>query len=141
MVAWKAQEAEALAAMSWTAVPPIREGNVGRFVAAYRHYCWPVDSLTDLKLAPFHLLATEGRVHADKDHAWHMETLAGGLPGRPGTAAGDRLHGRGRDRPGEPGGEGAEWWTELTGRGGEGMVVKPSDFHSPRAVGASPSPP
>ncbi len=24
--------------------------------------------------------------------------------------------------------EGAGWWTELTGRGGEGMVVKPLDF-------------
>ena len=31
-----------------------------RFVAAYRRYCWPVHSLDDLKLAPFHLLATEG---------------------------------------------------------------------------------
>jgi protein phosphatase len=37
-----------------------REGDIGRFVAAYRQYCWPVDSLADLKLAPFHLLATEG---------------------------------------------------------------------------------
>ena len=24
--------------------------------------------------------------------------------------------------------EGIDWWTELTGRGGEGMVVKPLDF-------------
>ena len=30
----------------------------------------------DLKLAPFHLLATEGAVHSDKDHEWHMRTLA-----------------------------------------------------------------
>ncbi len=58
----------------------------------------------DLKLAPFHLLATEGRVHTDKDHVWHMETLADGLPGRPGAAAGDAVPGRGRDRPGERGG-------------------------------------
>ena len=43
---------------------------------AYRRYCWRVDSLLDLKLAPFHLLATEGCVHTDKDHRWHMETLA-----------------------------------------------------------------
>ena len=58
-----------------------REGDVSRFVAAYQHYCWPVQ----FKLAPFHLLATEGHVHADRDHAWHMETLAEGKPrqGRP----------------------------------------------------------
>ena len=37
-----------------------------RFVAAYRRYCWPVQSLDDLKLAPFHLLATEGKVHIDQ---------------------------------------------------------------------------
>ena len=53
-----------------------KEADIGKFVAAYRHYCWPVESLSDLKLAPFHLLATEGHVHIDKDHRWHMETLA-----------------------------------------------------------------
>jgi len=37
--------------------------NIQRFVTAYRQYCWPVESLDDLKLAPFHLLASEGRVH------------------------------------------------------------------------------
>jgi protein phosphatase len=39
-----------------------------KYRAAYRHYCWPVQSLADVKLAPFHLMASEGRVHADKDH-------------------------------------------------------------------------
>src|SRR4051794_32487782 len=38
--------------------------------------CWTVESLSDLKLAPFQLLATEGHVHTDKDHRWHMERLA-----------------------------------------------------------------
>ena len=60
-------------------VPATREARADGFVAAYRHYCWPVESLADLKLAPFHLLATEGGVHADRDHVWHMETLADGL--------------------------------------------------------------
>ena len=83
---------------------------------------------TDLKLAPFHLLATEGHVHTDKNHVWHMETLAEVCRARPGTAAGDPVQGRGRDRPGQRGGRGSRWWTELTGRGGEGMVVKPLDF-------------
>jgi len=42
---------------------------------AYRRYCWPVNSVDDLKLAPFHILATEGAVHTDKDHRWHMTAL------------------------------------------------------------------
>src|ERR1700737_651920 len=53
-----------------------QEEHVSKFVAAYRQYCWSVASLTDLKLAPFHLLASEGRVHTDKNHPWHMDTLA-----------------------------------------------------------------
>ena len=40
---------------------------------AYRRYCWPVASVDDLRLAPFHLLASEGAVHIDKNHVWHME--------------------------------------------------------------------
>lgn len=47
-----------------------------RYVDAYRRYCWPVKSLDDLRLAPFHLLASEDHVHVDKDYAWHMETLS-----------------------------------------------------------------
>ena len=50
-----------------------KEDHVTRFIAAYRHYCWPVASLADLKLAPFHLLASEGRVHADQPH--HRQPL------------------------------------------------------------------
>ena len=53
-----------------------RETMAGQFVAAYRRYCWPVQGLADLKLAPFHLLASEGAVHTNKDHGWHMTILA-----------------------------------------------------------------
>ncbi|HVZ18990.1 MAG TPA: polynucleotide kinase-phosphatase, partial [Terriglobales bacterium] len=40
-----------------------RQQMVSDYVAAYRRYCWPVESVNDLKLAPFHLLATEGKAH------------------------------------------------------------------------------
>ncbi len=46
------------------------------YVREYRQYCWPVNSIDDFKLAPFHLLASEGAVHVDKPHTWHTETLA-----------------------------------------------------------------
>jgi len=104
-----------------------RETMISDYVAAYRRYCWPVESVNDLKLAPFHLLATEGKVHTDKNHVWHMEQLAKvcradeqmllatpyKLVDLTDTASQQA---------------GVEWWTELTGRGGEGMVVKPFDF-------------
>ena len=46
-----------------------------KYREAYRRYCWPVTTLADYRLAPFHLLASEGAVHIDKTNRWHMETL------------------------------------------------------------------
>jgi len=104
-----------------------REQDVDRFVDAYRRYCWPVNALNDLKLAPFHLLATEGRVHIDKDHRWHMETLAEVC--RADTELLRATPYRLVDVT-DPASQaaGVAWWEELTGRGGEGMVVKPLAF-------------
>ncbi|MDB5306066.1 MAG: polynucleotide kinasephosphatase [Gemmataceae bacterium] len=104
-----------------------REEHVGQFVAAYRQYCWPVNSLTDLKLAPFHLLASEGRVHTDKSHTWHMDTLASASRADPDLLLATAYKLVDVTDPASVS-EGVAWWTELTGRGGEGMVVKPLDF-------------
>ena len=46
-----------------------------KYREAYRRYCWPVTSLADYRLAPFHLLASEGHGPFDKTNRWHMETL------------------------------------------------------------------
>jgi protein phosphatase len=101
---------------------------VERYAAAYRRYCWPVGSVADLKLAPFHLLASEGAVHVDKDHGWQMATLARLAPddaSPPLTRTGWR-----EVDLADPASEAAAvgWWTELTEAGGEGMVVKPLGF-------------
>jgi protein phosphatase len=100
---------------------------VNLYVDSYRRYCWQVQSVSDLKLAPFHLLATEGQVHVQRDHVWHMEKLAEVCKASDGlllatpykqvdvtdTASVD---------------DATRWWEELTGHGGEGMVLKPFDF-------------
>jgi protein phosphatase len=100
-----------------------------RYVDSYRHYCWPVRSVSDLKLAPFHLLATEGQVQVQvqRDHVWHMEKLAeicgasdGLLLATPYKVV-DVTDTKSVE-------EATLWWEEPTGRGGEGMVVKPLDF-------------
>lgn len=98
-----------------------------QYVQAYQQYCWTVNSLADLKLAPFHLLATAGKVHIDKDHQWHMDTLANICRAEPGLllATPYRLVDV-TDAASQQ--EGIRWWEELTGSGGEGMVVKPLDF-------------
>ena len=115
-----------------------REQNVDRFVAAYRHYCWPVESLTDLKLAPFHLLATEGHVHTDKDHTWHMETLAEVCRADPELLLATPYQGRGRDRPGEPGG-GHRLVGGTTGPGRRGDGGQARSLHPPGPPGSRPA--
>jgi protein phosphatase len=107
-----------------------REKLVLRYTAAWRRYCWPVTSVADLKLAPFHLLASEGAAHANRDHLWHM-SLASVL-----CAADDRgvlfatTH-RTVDLTDTASEEQATlWWEQMTERGGEGMVVKPLSFVS-----------
>ncbi|MGB2715427.1 MAG: polynucleotide kinase-phosphatase [Vicinamibacterales bacterium] len=98
-----------------------------RFARAYRNYCWPVESLRDIRIAPFHVMATEGAVHADKDHVWHMNTIESfvqegdGLLMRTPYQAVDLA---------DPASEGAAtaWWENLTETGGEGAVVKPLQF-------------
>ena len=95
-----------------------------RFVDAYRRYCWTVETLDDLKVAPFQILAGEGRVHAERDHAWHLETIE-----RMADAGGGFVHPTRwlRVNVTDPAGQeaGTRWWEELTSAGGEGMVVKP----------------
>ena len=98
-----------------------------KYIDAYRRYCWPVDSLDDLKLAPFHLLATEGRVHTDRDHMWHMQTLKRLCDADKGLLlATSHMVVDVTDAESQEGA--VRWWEELTGSGGEGMVVKPLDF-------------
>jgi protein phosphatase len=104
-----------------------RAEHVDQFVAAYRQYCWPVASLADLKLAPFHMLASEGRVYADKNHAWHMDTLAAICRADPELLLATPYTLVDVTDPASEA-AGTAWWTELTAHGGEGMVVKPLDF-------------
>ena len=105
----------------------VRLGLVERYRRSYRKYCWPTQGIAGLKLAPFHLLASEGRVHIDKTHVWHMETLARLAQADPELliATPHRLVDLSVESDVA---DATEWWRQLTERGGEGMVVKPAEF-------------
>ena len=100
---------------------------VGNYRTAYGQYCWPVDGIDGLQLAPFHLLASEGAVHLDRDHLWHMDRLA-----RICAEEDDLLLATSHRKVVlddiDSCAEASAWWEELTAAGGEGMVVKPIDF-------------
>ncbi|MER6096658.1 polynucleotide kinase-phosphatase [Streptomyces sp. NPDC001728] len=95
------------------------------FTEAYRRYCWPTEGLEGVRFAPFQLLATRGRslaaVPHDEQLAWldrlveHDPTGLLQVTRRLVVDTGDEASVR----------AGVDWWLELTGAGGEGMVVKP----------------
>jgi protein phosphatase len=112
-----------------------RLSSVRAYRDAYRRYCWQVNSLDDIKIAPFHVLASEHAVHVERDHLWHMNMA---------SRVADKLPMLTQSTPfkvvdlADAASEAAavSWWEELTARGGEGMLVKPLAFiaHSERRL-------
>ena len=97
------------------------------YVKAYREYCWTVQSVDDLKTAPFHILAPEGQVFSDKEHIRHMETIRKYCTGTdPIFIATDHIAVDVNDESSIQ--CGISWRLSLTNNGGEGMVVKPEFF-------------
>jgi protein phosphatase len=104
-----------------------RARRAGLYGKAWAPYVWPVSGVGDLKVAPFHLLASEGRIWFDQDHVWHM-TIAERI-----AAAGDSIASRTQWRrvaldDERAVGDAIAWWESLTSSGGEGMVIKPRAF-------------
>ncbi|MFI9052166.1 polynucleotide kinase-phosphatase [Streptomyces sp. NPDC053427] len=121
-----------------------RASDAAAFTEAYRRYCWRVgterptgtDALAGIRLAPFQILAVQGRSLAGLAHTDQLAMI-------------DRLiEAEAEAASAEPDGDrtallaptrrlvvdtedeasvaaGTAWWLDLTADGGEGMVVKP----------------
>jgi hypothetical protein len=111
-----------------------RSHNVEDFITAYRRYCWPVNDLDGIQLAPFMILASEGASHAGRDHDWHLTACDRLVAADPNSF---RPTARRIVDLADPNAEASatDWWLELTGAGGEGMVIKPYDGLQHRAKG------
>ncbi|QGV78025.1 polynucleotide kinase-phosphatase [Streptomyces ficellus] len=102
-----------------------RAADAAAFTEAYRRYCWDTEGLDGVRFAPFQILAGQGRLLAGVPHdeqlAW-LDRLVEHDPS--GLLQGTRrlLVDTGDDASVRAG---TDWWLELTGSGGEGMVVKP----------------
>lgn len=105
-----------------------RETMVNQYVQAYRQYCWSVQSEQDLRLAPFHILATEGAAYTGKTHLWHMDTIDRIVAAQPAKTLMSTSYQVVDLLDDAAVATAVSWWQELTGRGGEGMVVKPLNF-------------
>ncbi|MFI5633588.1 polynucleotide kinase-phosphatase [Streptomyces sp. NPDC051664] len=102
-----------------------RTVDAAAFTDAYRRYCWSTEGLDGVRIAPFQILAVRGRSLASVPHdeqlAWldrlveHDPTGLLQVTRRLVVDTGDEASVR----------AGIDWWLEMTGSGGEGMVVKP----------------
>lgn len=99
-----------------------RTTNAERFTEAYRRYCWPTDGLDGVRLAPFQVLASDGATYQDRPHAWHLGVADRMVAAGPGLVTPTRRLFVDQSTWDD----GIAWWEELTGAGGEGMVVKPA---------------
>jgi protein phosphatase len=120
-VAGRVADAEPLAARAAE-----RLAMAHRFVDAYRRYCWPVDGIDGVVLAPFQVLAGEGSVHALTPHPWHVDVAHRLAGADPTTFRATRTVEVDLADPAAVA-HATAWWEELTADGGEGMVVKPVD--------------
>ncbi|MGW2327929.1 polynucleotide kinase-phosphatase [Streptomyces sp. NPDC001700] len=107
-----------------------RAVDAAAFTEAYRRYCWPVDGLDGIRMAPFQILAAQGRSLASLPHDRQLALIdrmieaEKPVPERcPLLAPTRRLIVDTEDDASVA--EGVAWWRELTEAGGEGMVVKP----------------
>ncbi|MEU1463202.1 polynucleotide kinase-phosphatase [Streptomyces sp. NPDC005727] len=102
-----------------------RAADAAAFTDAYRRYCWTTDGLEGVRLAPFQILAVQGRSLAALPHDGQL-ALIDRMVEHDGTGllrTTRRLYVDTGDADSVR--AGVDWWLEMTGRGGEGMVVKP----------------
>ncbi|WP_375492624.1 polynucleotide kinase-phosphatase [uncultured Jatrophihabitans sp.] len=102
-----------------------RDTNAAAFTEAYRRYCWSTNGLGGVRLAPFQVLASEGRAYQDRPHAWHLEKADALVAADNELISPTRRIFADTTDP-DSLARATDWWTELTTAGGEGMVVKPA---------------
>ncbi|MEV0222625.1 polynucleotide kinase-phosphatase [Streptomyces sp. NPDC050704] len=102
-----------------------RAADAASFTEAYRRYCWATSGLDGVRLAPFQVLAVRGRSLAAVPHDEQLALIDRLVAGDPSGLL--QTTRRLFVDTGDPASvqAGVDWWLEMTGRGGEGMVVKP----------------
>ena len=103
-----------------------RKDAIEKYISAYREYCWTVNNIDDFKIAPFHILAVEGKVFDKEKHVWHMENIKKYICTDIIFMATPYICVDTDDE--ESINSAVKWWSDLTTSGGEGMVVKPEYY-------------
>lgn len=116
-----------------------RLANAEAYDRAWQRYVWPTEGLDGVELAVFQVLAAEGTSFAERDHDWHLAMADRLVAADPDLFRSTR---RAHVDTTDPASceAGVQWWEELTGNGGEGMVVKPLANQTRTSKGRAPQP-
>jgi protein phosphatase len=111
----------------WSGVIAEERIALERYDAMFKRYRAESANLSDLRFAPFHLLAVEGHTFFDRSHLWHMQLFS-----RLGRSGGGFLiptrYEIVNTTDARTWAKTLLWWDELSAKGSEGFVVKPLPF-------------
>ncbi|KAA0549557.1 polynucleotide kinase-phosphatase [Bacillus sp. BGMRC 2118] len=100
--------------------------NAEVFKEVFQKYCWEINEIDQIQIAPFHVLAYSNKTFFDQPHTWHMEKNKE-------LAQMENLFVETEYMVIEDG-ESEEkviaWWEAITHDGHEGIVIKPESFIS-----------
>ena len=104
--------------------------NAHTFSEVFQKYCWTIEDINSIQIAPFHLLAHSNQTFFDQPHTWHM-----GMNREFANQSKIFVETDYKvitDETSEE--EVIKWWNDMTSDGHEGIVIKP-EFYVARNKG------
>lgn len=96
------------------------------FKDVFQKYCWDIEDVEKIQIAPFHVLAHSKETFFDKSHVWHMEMNRAFA--KLSQFFVETEYKVITDEASEE--EVVQWWLDMTSEGHEGIVIKPETFIS-----------
>ncbi|MGE6376064.1 polynucleotide kinase-phosphatase [Peribacillus muralis] len=108
----------------WLKEYELKLKNAHTFKDVFQKYCWDIEDMDSIQIAPFHVLAHSGQAFFDKPHTWHMERNREFT--KYSSLFVETEYKVITDEASEE--EVISWWEEITSEGHEGIVIKPEFF-------------
>ncbi|KAB7705330.1 polynucleotide kinase-phosphatase [Bacillus aerolatus] len=112
------------AIQSWLEEHHEKVNNALVFKEVFQKYCWDIEGVQNIQIAPFHVLAHSGETFFHKPHMWHMEKNREFARYSSFFVETEwkLIHDESSAE------EVIKWWKDMTEEGHEGIVIKPEFF-------------
>ncbi|PJN91115.1 polynucleotide kinase-phosphatase [Bacillus sp. mrc49] len=108
----------------WLEEYELKLENAHTFKEVFQKYCWDIEDMDSIQIAPFHVLAHSDQAFFDKPHTWHMERNREFA--KCSSLFVETEYKLITDEASEE--EVIKWWEDITSEGHEGIVIKPEFF-------------